>query len=316
MKEEGHYKGNREERRDRASWEGEGDKWSDSSTVGNKEDRRARAPRDEGRDRPPRDGEGHVWSEMSSVDHREDRRDRAPREERRDRALGRGHREVEGDRRSESWDYNNQIIEQVRERWTEEAMGRGPRERERAVEERFEHQRKDHRDAKTTWRGEEEGNRWNVGERKSSSRDADRRRNKNEVKSRNVVCHSISGGSSHQNRIKPFYSKKRESYSSPEQEGKFKRRCSGQSTSSFRSSPKPEKVKKEASVSLEELENALKMVEQEEEAVWKFSKNSSKMVQRDLPKVNVTFFVIFSWIPHGPTWLCLSHAFADRLCVL
>ena len=229
------------------------------------EERHHKGNREERRDRAPREGEGDMWSESSSVGNREDRRDRAPREGRRDRAPGRGHREVEGDMWSERWDYNKQIIEQVRERWTEEAMGRGLREGERAVEGRFEQQRKDNRDAKTTWRGEDEGNRWKAGKQKSSSRDADRRRSKDEVKARNVVCHSISGGSSHQN--KSFSSKKRESYSSPEQQGKTKRRRSGQSSSSLRSSPKPEKVKREASHSLEELENALKMVEQEEEAV-------------------------------------------------
>ena len=194
------------------------------------------------------------------LDSTDERQYRGNREDRGDGA----NREGEGDMWSNRWDHNKQIIEQVRERWSQEAMSRRPRERKRDVEERVGHQRKD-RGTKTTWRGEEEGH--GGKERKSSSRDGDRRR-KDEVKSRNIVCHSISdSGSSHRSSVKPFSSKKREGFSLLEQQGKAKRRRSGESTSSFRSSPRPEKVKREASHSLEELENALKMVEQEEKAV-------------------------------------------------
>ena len=81
MSEERHCKGNRVDRRDRAprDREGEGDFWPDSSSVGNREDKRDGATREERRVRAPREGE---------EGNRKDRRDRLPRRERRDREQG------------------------------------------------------------------------------------------------------------------------------------------------------------------------------------------------------------------------------------
>ena len=189
----------------------------------------------------------------SSAGNREDRRGRASRNEERSML-------------SKRWDYNSQG--QGQERWGKEEKFRMGGESEMDGH----HSRR----GKATWRGDRELDERGTGlksrEHKSSSRHSERRLKEfvprltaeEKFKSRNIVCHSISGGSSHQESSNTFSTMKREQHSPPEQ-GKRKRQRTVQSTSRLKNSPK--KAQREASHSLEQLEDALRLVEKEEQAV-------------------------------------------------
>ena len=186
-------------------------------------------------------------------------------------------RSGERDLWSERWDSCNQNRGHRGGKWEDkEKFRRGDdfRERKDVGARHDRHHREDKWGERREAGSVEGGRSWNFRAGKSESRDiinsksqdADNGLNCNdEIKGRNIVCHSISVGSSRRNSEKEVIPKKREGTSlSEEQRSRGVRR--GQSSMNHKNNPKQKKVKKEGSHSLEELETALRMVEKEEEA--------------------------------------------------
>ena len=187
-------------------------------------------------------------------------------------------RSGERDLWSERWDSCNQNRGHRGGKWEDkEKFRRGDdfRERKDVGARHDRHHREDKWGERREAGSDEGGRSWNSRGGKSESRDVINSKSQDsenglncndEVKGRNIVCHSISVGSSRQNSEKEVTPKKRARTSlSEEQRPRGVRR--GQSSMNHKSNPKQTKVKKEGSHSLEELETALRMVEKEEEAV-------------------------------------------------